>query len=68
MQGPRLSRSNRRARRLPGHPPRGLPARVLRPWIVRGEDLDYMLDLRMYGSDIWFDNKWKLDAPAAGHP
>ncbi len=30
------------------------------PWIVRGEDLDYMLDLRMYGSDIWFDNKWSL--------
>lgn len=28
------------------------------PWITRGEDLDYMLDLRMYGSDIWFDNKW----------
>ena len=30
------------------------------PWITRGEDLDYMLDLRMYGSDIWFDNKWVL--------
>ena len=30
------------------------------PWITRGEDLDYMLDLRMYGSDIWFDNKWSL--------
>ena len=30
------------------------------PWIARGEDLDYMLDLRMYGSDIWFDNQWSL--------
>ena len=30
------------------------------PWIARGEDLDYMLDLRMYGSDIWFDNQWNL--------
>ena len=30
------------------------------PWITRGEDLDYMLDLRMYGSDIWFDNKWSM--------
>lgn len=30
------------------------------PWITRGEDLDYMLDLRMYGSDIWFDNQWVL--------
>lgn len=30
------------------------------PWIARGEDLDYMLDLRMYGSDIWFDNTWYM--------
>ena len=30
------------------------------PWIVRGEDLDYLLNLRMYGSDIWFDNQWSL--------
>lgn len=60
MQGPRLSRSNhvcggclilhREAfRRL-----------SFDPWISRGEDLDYMLNLRMYGSDIWFDNKWQL--------
>ena len=60
MRGPRLSRSNhvcggclilhREAfRRL-----------SFDPWIARGEDLDYMLDLRMYGSDIWFDNEWVL--------
>ena len=30
------------------------------PWIPRGEDLDYLLNLRMYGSDIWFDNQWNL--------
>ena len=30
------------------------------PWITRGEDLDYLLNLRMYGSDMWFDNTWKL--------
>ena len=23
-------------------------------------DLDYLLNLRMYGSDIWFDNQWNL--------
>lgn len=27
------------------------------PWVTRGEDLDYLLNLRMYGSDVWFDNK-----------
>ena len=30
------------------------------PWCVRGEDLDYLLNLRMYGADLWFDNKWQL--------
>ena len=28
------------------------------PWITRGEDTDYLLNLRMYGADVWFDNKW----------
>lgn len=28
------------------------------PLITRGEDLDYLLNLRMYGFDVWFDNRW----------
>lgn len=28
------------------------------PLITRGEDLDYLLNLRMYGFDVWFDNEW----------
>lgn len=28
------------------------------PIITRGEDLDYLLNLRMYGFDVWFDNQW----------
>ena len=28
------------------------------PQITRGEDFDYLLNLRMYGYDVWFDNKW----------
>lgn len=28
------------------------------PWIPRGEDLDYLLNVRMYGGDVWFDNQW----------
>ncbi len=28
------------------------------PYITRGEDLDYVLDLRSIGFDVWFDNKW----------
>lgn len=30
------------------------------PWITRGEDLDYMVNLRMFGLDMWFDNQWSL--------
>ena len=37
------------------------------PWIARGEDTDYLLNLRMYGADAWFDNKWYLKhLPAEG--
>ena len=30
------------------------------PWIPRGEDLDYLLNMRLYGFDVWFDNVWSL--------
>ena len=30
------------------------------PTITRGEDLDYLLNLRMLGLDVWFDNKWHV--------
>ena len=42
------------------------------PYITRGEDLDYLLDLRAHGIDVWFDNQWRvrLEPPAedAGAP
>lgn len=28
--------------------------------ITRGEDLDYLLNLRMAGIDVWFDNEWRV--------
>ncbi len=30
------------------------------PWITRGEDEDYLINLRMYGISVWFDNKWRV--------
>ena len=30
------------------------------PYITRGEDLDYLFNLRMNGLDVWFDNQWAL--------
>ncbi len=44
------------------------------PYITRGEDLDYVLDLRAFGLDVWFDNAWRVRlcppeerAPAPSH-
>ncbi len=28
------------------------------PYITRGEDLDYVLNVRANGMDVWFDNEW----------
>lgn len=38
------------------------------PWITRGEDLDYLINLRLYGIDTWFDNQWKVKHLPPGNP
>ncbi len=60
MRGPRLSRSNHVCGGCLALHKEAFKRVSFDPWIARGEDLDYMLDLRMYGSDIWFDNTWVL--------
>lgn len=60
MRGPRLSRSNHVCGGCLALHKEAFKRLSFDPWLARGEDLDYMLDLRMYGSDIWFDNKWSL--------
>ena len=60
MKGPRLSRSNHVCGGCLAIHKEAFKRLAFDPWIARGEDLDYMLDLRMYGSDIWFDNQWVL--------
>ncbi|MBO4352001.1 MAG: hypothetical protein J5818_00735, partial [Eggerthellaceae bacterium] len=58
IHGPRLSRSNHVCGGILAIHREAFKRLSFDPWITRGEDLDYMLDLRMYGSDIWFDNTW----------
>ncbi|MEQ3363522.1 glycosyltransferase family 2 protein [Raoultibacter massiliensis] len=60
MQGPRLSRSNHVCGGCLTLHKEAFKRVSFDPWIPRGEDLDYLLGLRMYGSDIWFDNQWSL--------
>ncbi len=60
MQGSRLSRSNHVCGGCLALHKEAFKRLSFDPWIPRGEDLDYLLDLRMYGSDLWFDNQWVL--------
>ena len=60
LAGPRLSRSNYVCGGCMAIHREAFKRVAFDPWISRGEDLDYMLNLRMYGSDIWFDNQWML--------
>ena len=60
MRGPRLSRSNHVCGGCLALHKEAFKRLSFDPWIARGEDLDYMLDLRMYGSDMWFDNQWSM--------
>jgi len=37
------------------------------PWAVRGEDIDYVINSRMHGGDVFFDTEWAVvhQPPAA---
>jgi GT2 family glycosyltransferase len=30
------------------------------PWVVRGEDIDYVINVKMHGGDVFMDNEWSL--------
>jgi GT2 family glycosyltransferase len=30
------------------------------PWVLRGEDIDYLINARMHGADVFFDNEWRV--------
>lgn len=30
------------------------------PWVVRGEDVDYVINARMHGGDVFLDGEWSL--------
>lgn len=67
MRAPRLSRSNHVCGGVLTLHKEAFKRIPFDAWIPRGEDLDYMIDLRLYGSDVWFDNRWVLrHLPPAG--
>lgn len=58
MSGPRLSASNTACGGLLALHREAYRRVSFDPWISRGEDLDFLLNVRMFGSEVWFDNAW----------
>jgi hypothetical protein len=60
MGAPRLSRSNVLSGGLMALHREAYRRVSFDPWIPRGEDLDYLLNVLMYGGGVWFDNQWSV--------
>ena len=30
------------------------------PWVLRGEDMDYIINARMHGADVYLDDDWRI--------
>lgn len=58
LSGTRISRSNYVCGGLFALHARAYMRVAFDPWITRGEDLDYLFNMRMHGLDVWFDNEW----------
>lgn len=60
LAGPRISRSNTVCGGCFAVHAEAFTRVAFDAWITRGEDTDYLIDLRAYGLDVWFDNKWRV--------
>ena len=60
LAGTRISRSNYVCGGCFALHARAFTRVAFDPWITRGEDLDYLFNMRMQGLDVWFDNKWAV--------
>ena len=57
LSGTRISRSNYVCGGLMALHARAFTRVAFDPFITRGEDLDYLFNMRMFGYDVWFDNE-----------
>ena len=60
QSGPRISRSNILCGGCFALHAEAYTNVAFDPWITRGEDLDYLINLRLYGYEVWFDNMWAV--------
>ena len=60
LAGTRISRSNYACGGCMALSARAFTRVAFDPYITRGEDLDYLFNLRLFGYDMWFDNQWHV--------
>lgn len=60
LEGTRISRSNVLCGGCMAIHAEAFTRVAFDPYITRGEDLDYLINLRLYGMDVWFDNRWRV--------
>ena len=58
LKGSRISRSNYLCGGCFALHARAFKYVAFDPYITRGEDLDYLFNMRLFGMDVWFDNTW----------
>ena len=68
LSGPRISRSNWLCGGCCALHASAFSQVPFDPYITRGEDLDYVLNLRACGIDAWFDNAWCVRSVPPGLP
>ncbi|MDY2777187.1 MAG: glycosyltransferase [Collinsella sp.] len=60
LAGTRISRSNYVCGGCFALHARAFTRIAFDPFITRGEDLDYLFNMRLFGFDVWFDNTWAV--------
>lgn len=60
LAGTRISRSNYVCGGCLALHARAYTRVAFDPFITRGEDLDYLFNMRLFGFDVWFDNTWAV--------
>ena len=60
LKGTRISRSNYLCGGCFALHLRAFARVAFDPYITRGEDIDYLFNMRMFGLDVWFDNTWAV--------
>lgn len=61
LAGTRISRSNYVCGGCLALSARAFTRVAFDPYITRGEDLDYLFNMRLVGYDVWFDNQWVVN-------